>query len=121
MTALVKEATDGEDVFCNSPSRAVLTKTGGIGADPITPYIHQPSETWIGIRPFMPGTQALWRHLRPVFILEDLLARIRAKGVEIVELTLHVGLGTFRPVQVQEIEKHTMHSEYYRIGRKRHK
>ena len=45
----------------------------------------------------------------------ELLAQVRAKGVEIVEVLLHVGLGTFRPVQVDDIHSHKMHSEYYRI------
>lgn len=45
----------------------------------------------------------------------ELLEEIRAKGVEIAEVTLHVGLGTFRPVKVDTIEEHHMHSEFYRI------
>lgn len=44
---------------------------------------------------------------------EELLQRIREKGVNIAFITLHVGLGTFRPVKVEKIEEHTMHSEYY--------
>jgi S-adenosylmethionine:tRNA ribosyltransferase-isomerase len=48
---------------------------------------------------------------------EDLLRRIEEKGVEIVFLTLHVGLGTFRPVKVENIEQHHMHSEYYEISK----
>lgn len=43
---------------------------------------------------------------------EDLLERIRSKGVKIVFVTLHVGLGTFRPVKVEEITEHVMHEEY---------
>lgn len=45
----------------------------------------------------------------------ELLAQVKAKGVEVVEVLLHVGLGTFRPVQVDDIHSHKMHSEYYRI------
>jgi S-adenosylmethionine:tRNA ribosyltransferase-isomerase len=45
----------------------------------------------------------------------DYLQQIRNKGIHIVYLTLHVGLGTFRPVSVERIDEHTMHSEYYRI------
>lgn len=44
---------------------------------------------------------------------EELLEIIKAKGVEIAEVTLHVGLGTFRPVKVENIEEHHMHKEYY--------
>ena len=47
---------------------------------------------------------------------EELLAKIEAKGVKLVYLTLHVGLGTFRPVSVDNIEEHKMHSEFYRLS-----
>ncbi|HGF7712745.1 TPA: tRNA preQ1(34) S-adenosylmethionine ribosyltransferase-isomerase QueA, partial [Enterococcus faecium] len=46
---------------------------------------------------------------------KELLDEIEAKGVELVYLTLHVGLGTFRPVSVDKIEEHHMHSEFYRL------
>ena len=44
---------------------------------------------------------------------EELLESIRKKGVEIADVLLHVGLGTFRPVSVENVEEHHMHSEYY--------
>jgi S-adenosylmethionine:tRNA ribosyltransferase-isomerase len=47
---------------------------------------------------------------------DELLAKIEAKGVNIVDITLHVGLGTFRPVSVDTIEEHHMHSEYYEVS-----
>ncbi len=46
---------------------------------------------------------------------EKLLEEIRAKGVEIVNVTLHVGLGTFRPVKEEVVEEHHMHSEFFCI------
>ena len=46
---------------------------------------------------------------------EELLEKIKAKGVEIANVTLHVGIGTFRPVKVENIEEHDMHSEHYYI------
>ena len=46
---------------------------------------------------------------------EELLQKIRDKGIDIAEVTLHVGLGTFRPVKAEKIEDHHMHSEYYII------
>ena len=49
---------------------------------------------------------------------EELLAKIEAKGVKLVYLTLHVGLGTFRPVEETNIENHHMHSEYYEMTSK---
>lgn len=48
---------------------------------------------------------------------KELLENIEKKGVNIAYLTLHVGLGTFRPVKVETIEEHDMHSEYYNIDK----
>ena len=45
----------------------------------------------------------------------ELLEEIRAKGIKIAEVTLHVGLGTFRPVKVEHVQDHHMHSEYYQV------
>ncbi|MCP3025560.1 tRNA preQ1(34) S-adenosylmethionine ribosyltransferase-isomerase QueA [Halobacillus sp. A5] len=46
----------------------------------------------------------------------ELLEELQRKGVEIVYLTLHVGLGTFRPVSVESVEKHEMHAEFYTLS-----
>ncbi|MGI2252933.1 tRNA preQ1(34) S-adenosylmethionine ribosyltransferase-isomerase QueA [Staphylococcus cohnii] len=47
---------------------------------------------------------------------DELLEQIKAKGVNIAFITLHVGLGTFRPVSVENIDDHEMHSEYYQMN-----
>ncbi|MBO6162476.1 MAG: tRNA preQ1(34) S-adenosylmethionine ribosyltransferase-isomerase QueA [Eubacterium sp.] len=47
---------------------------------------------------------------------EELLQELQKKGIRIARLTLHVGLGTFRPVKVETIEEHHMHSEYYEFS-----
>ena len=49
---------------------------------------------------------------------DELLEAIKAKGVEIIPLVLHVGLGTFRPVSADSIEDHEMHAEYYQLSQK---
>ena len=46
---------------------------------------------------------------------KELLEKIKAKGVEIANVTLHVGIGTFRPVKVENVEDHDMHSEHFYI------
>lgn len=46
---------------------------------------------------------------------EELLRKVKEKGINIAYLTLHVGLGTFRPVKVDDINEHVMHSEYYNL------
>lgn len=48
---------------------------------------------------------------------KELLQKVKEKGVEVVEVLLHVGLGTFRPVKVEDVEKHHMHSEYYAVSK----
>ena len=49
---------------------------------------------------------------------KDLLKKIEDKGINICYVTLHVGLGTFRPVSVSDVTKHKMHSEYYHMTKK---
>ena len=46
---------------------------------------------------------------------KELLEQVKAKGVNIAHVTLHVGLGTFRPVKVDDVEQHHMHSEFYMV------
>ena len=46
---------------------------------------------------------------------EELLEKIKEKGIEVANVTLHVGIGTFRPVKVENVEEHEMHSEHYYI------
>ena len=48
---------------------------------------------------------------------QELLQKVKNKGVEIVEVLLHVGLGTFRPVKVDDVTEHHMHSEYYAVSK----
>ena len=48
---------------------------------------------------------------------EDLLKKIKDKGVEILDITLHIGLGTFKPVKEDKVEDHVMHSEYYEMSK----
>lgn len=48
---------------------------------------------------------------------KDLLAKIQDKGIKIIYLTLHVGLGTFRPVKVDDVKNHIMHSEYFSLSK----
>ena len=48
---------------------------------------------------------------------DELIEKIKAKGVQIVDVLLHVGLGTFRPVKVDDVTNHHMHSEYYEISK----
>ena len=87
-----------------------------LGEMPLPPYIHEKLEDpsqYQTIYAKQEGSAAAptaGLHFTP-----ELLERIRAKGVEIVPVLLHVGLGTFRPVKVENIEEHEMHSEYFEV------
>ena len=85
-----------------------------LGTMPLPPYIHEKLEEkgryqTVYARNF--GSAAA--PTAGLHFTEELLKNIQDKGVEIVYVTLHVGLGTFRPVNVEDVEKHKMHSEYY--------
>jgi S-adenosylmethionine:tRNA ribosyltransferase-isomerase len=89
-----------------------------LGKMPLPPYIKkdlQDNERYQTVYARTPGSAAAptaGLHFTP-----DLLERIRAKGIKVAELLLHVGLATFRPVKTEDIEEHKMHSEYYEISR----
>jgi S-adenosylmethionine:tRNA ribosyltransferase-isomerase len=92
----------------------VLSRIGHI---PLPPYIREPledEERYQTIYSREPGAVAAptaGLHFTP-----ELLKRIAAMGVRIATVTLHVGLGTFRPVQVEDIQDHVIHSEYCSVS-----
>ncbi|MDU3378765.1 MAG: tRNA preQ1(34) S-adenosylmethionine ribosyltransferase-isomerase QueA [Klebsiella pneumoniae] len=98
--------------------RPVLEILNGIGHMPLPPYIDRPDEdadrelyqTVYGTRPGAVAAPTAGLHFD-----EPLLDKLRAKGVEMAFVTLHVGAGTFQPVRVDSIEEHTMHSEYAEV------
>ncbi len=87
-----------------------------LGQMPLPPYIkHQLKEkerynTVYAIHDGSAAAPTAGLHFTP-----ELLEAIREKGVEIASVTLHVGLGTFRPVKAEQITDHHMHSEFYQI------
>ena len=81
---------------------------------PLPPYIHENWMTVNAIKLFTPRKVALLQApTAGLHFTKELLAEIQAKGVHLVYLTLHVGLGTFRPVSVDNLDEHEMHSEFY--------
>jgi S-adenosylmethionine:tRNA ribosyltransferase-isomerase len=87
-----------------------------IGEMPLPPYIHEkmkdPDE-YQTVYAREKGSAAA--PTAGLHFTDELLEKIKAKGVELVFVTLHVGLGTFRPVEEENIEDHEMHSEFYSI------
>jgi len=84
------------------------------GTMPLPPYIHeqlQDRERYQTVYSKIEGSAAA--PTAGLHFTKELLQEIRDMGVEIAEVTLHVGLGTFRPVKVDDVESHEMHSEWY--------
>ena len=87
-----------------------------IGEMPLPPYIHEKMEDpneYQTVYAREKGSAAA--PTAGLHFTEELLEKIKTKGVELVFVTLHVGLGTFRPVEEENIEDHAMHSEFYSI------
>ena len=85
-----------------------------LGAMPLPPYIHEKLEDkdrYQTVYAESYGSAAA--PTAGLHFTEELLSEIKDMGVEIVHVTLHVGLGTFRPVNVEDVTKHVMHSEHY--------
>ncbi len=88
-----------------------------VGAMPLPPYIKEKltdNSKYQTVYSKIDGSAAA--PTAGLHFTEALLDRIRAKGVKIVEILLHVGLSTFRPVKAENIEDHKMHNEYYEIS-----
>ena len=87
-----------------------------IGLMPLPPYIHEElkeKDRYQTVYAKYQGSAAA--PTAGLHFTEELLEKIKEKGVEIANVTLHVGIGTFRPVKVDKIEDHNMHSEHYYI------
>ena len=88
-----------------------------LGEMPLPPYIHEKladRERYQTVYAKENGSAAA--PTAGLHFTEELLEQIAAKGVELVYLTLHVGLGTFRPVSVDSLDDHEMHSEFYSLS-----
>ena len=113
----VTETTEGGrrivEFECEGSFEAALD---ALGEMPLPPYIHEKladRDRYQTVYAKQDGSAAAptaGLHFTP-----ELLGRIREKGVDIVPVLLHVGLGTFRPVKVENIEEHEMHSEYFEV------
>jgi S-adenosylmethionine:tRNA ribosyltransferase-isomerase len=90
-----------------------------LGEMPLPPYIHEKLEDknrYQTIYAKKEGSAAA--PTAGLHFTNELLTKIKEKGINIEEITLHVGLGTFRPVSVEDVTKHKMHSEYYEMDKK---
>jgi S-adenosylmethionine:tRNA ribosyltransferase-isomerase len=104
--------------FVSRDTRGVFEHLERLGHVPLPPYIHRTDEvsdreryqTVFAKQPGAIAAPTAGLHFTP-----EVLDKIRARGVEICELTLDVGLGTFQPVHAETLEDHLMHAESYEI------
>ena len=92
-----------------------------IGTSPLPPYIKRPANAKDKIRyqtVFADERGAVAAPTAGLHFTEGLLKRLTDKGVNIAYVTLHIGLGTFRPVQVEDLNRHQMDSEYFEVSPK---
>lgn len=104
--------------FVSRDTRGVSEHLERLGHVPLPPYIHRADEhsdreryqTVFAKQPGAIAAPTAGLHFTP-----EILEKIRGRGVEICELTLEVGLGTFQPVHTETLEDHVMHAESYEI------
>ena len=87
-----------------------------IGLMPLPPYIHETlkeKDRYQTVYAKFDGSAAA--PTAGLHFTNDLLEKIKEKGIQIANVTLHVGIGTFRPVKEEEVEEHEMHSEHFYI------
>jgi S-adenosylmethionine:tRNA ribosyltransferase-isomerase len=105
--------------FRSNNEHSVHANIERLGHVPLPPYIHRPDEetdkeryqTVFARKPGAVAAPTAGLHFTP-----EVLARIRARGCEMCEVTLDVGLGTFQPVHAEVLEEHEIHSETYEIS-----
>lgn len=103
----------------STPGLSFLEMIDQVGEMPLPPYIHEKPadpgryQTVYAAAPGAVAAPTAGLHFTP-----EIMDRLKEKGVEMAFVTLHVGLGTFRPVTEEKVEDHVMHREYYSISQK---
>lgn len=114
---VVEELEHGGRIVEFSYQGIFLEVLESLGEMPLPPYIHEKledRERYQTVYAKENGSAAA--PTAGLHFTTELLAKIQAKGVHLVYLTLHVGLGTFRPVSVDNVDEHEMHSEFYSLS-----
>ena len=115
---VVARASFGERGIRFLPVPDFFSRLEQIGHIPLPPYIARPDSPLDRERYQTVYAEARGSVAAPTAGLHftpEILARIRERGIETANITLHVGLGTFQPVRVERVEEHTLHSESYSI------
>ena len=121
MAEVVEKAPDGRVLLrFEATSDALIRAIKTHGSMPLPPYIRRPegadaadAEHYQAV--FARRDGAVAAPTASLHLSENMLQRLAGEGVEILYLTLHVGLGTFLPVKTEETEEHHMHAEWFEI------
>ena len=111
---VVKVQDDGNRLIWFSCEKNFFTALDEIGQMPLPPYITeklQDKERYQTVYSKELGSAAA--PTAGLHFTEELMQKLKEKGIQIAEVTLHVGLGTFRPVKADDVTNHKMHSEHY--------
>ncbi|HFI0035176.1 TPA: tRNA preQ1(34) S-adenosylmethionine ribosyltransferase-isomerase QueA [Streptococcus suis] len=114
---IIEELEHGGRIVEFSYKGIFLEVLESLGEMPLPPYIHEKledRERYQTVYAKENGSAAA--PTAGLHFTQELLEKIEAKGVKLVYLTLHVGLGTFRPVSVDNLDEHEMHSEFYHLS-----
>lgn len=117
VATVIKELDHGGRIVEFSYDGIFLEVLESLGEMPLPPYIHEKLEDrdrYQTVYAKENGSAAA--PTAGLHFTNELLAKIEAKGVKLVYLTLHVGLGTFRPISVDNVDEHEMHSEFYSLS-----
>ena len=115
--AVIEELEDGGRILEFTYDGIFLEILESLGEMPLPPYITEKldeADRYQTVYAKENGSAAA--PTAGLHFTKEVLEKIEAKGVKLAFLTLHVGLGTFRPVNVESLENHTMHSEYYQLS-----
>lgn len=116
VTAIVKEkrSEDGTIVltFDKTPEE-IITWTDLVGSVPVPPYVKATSENTKAYQTvYAKNVGSVAAPTAGFHFTSELIERLKEKGIQFATVTLHVGLGTFRPVQTDDLENHIMHEEW---------
>ena len=114
----IKEEDEGIKYFKFIYEGIFLEILDKLGSMPLPPYIHEKlkdKDRYNTVYAKINGSAAA--PTAGLHFTKELLKQIEDKGVKIFYVTLHVGLGTFRPVKVEDVTKHVMHTEWYSISK----
>lgn len=114
---IIEELDHGGRIVEFSYEGIFLEVLESLGEMPLPPYIHEKledKERYQTVYAKENGSAAA--PTAGLHFTQELLEKIQTKGIKLVYLTLHVGLGTFRPVSVDNVDEHEMHSEFYHLS-----